>query len=139
MKAQRWPWLAAAALLLFSRPSASTPADDGVPSGTVAFFARGSGCPEGWMVATSASGRVIVAANDGNVVGQRVGDPLGDQEDRGHSHSYTATATIPTRNLAALDGGNKQAAQPGALEVKGDTIWSPSGLPYVQLTVCRKP
>jgi hypothetical protein len=139
MTAKRWPWLAAAALLLFARPSASTPADDGVPSGTVAFFASGSGCPEGWAVATNATGRVIVAANDGNVVGQRVGEPLGDQEDRTHSHSYVATAYIPTRNIVALNGANDQAAQAGQLEVKGDAAWSSSELPFVQLTVCRKP
>jgi hypothetical protein len=136
----RWAWLLpAAALILFARPSASTPADDGVPSGTIAFFAIGSGCPDGWQAASNASGRVLVAANDGNVVGQRVGDPLGDQEDRTHSHSYVAKATIPTRNIIALNGSNNQAAQAGTLEVDGEAASSSSELPFVQLIVCKKP
>jgi hypothetical protein len=139
MKWKRWPWLPAAALLLFARPSASTPADDGVPSGTVAFFASGSGCPDGWAAASNVAGRVIVAASDGNAVGRRVGDALGDQEDRFHDHSFEATANIPTRNLVALDGPNNQAAQAGTLGFKGNTAVSSSELPFVQLTVCRKP
>jgi hypothetical protein len=140
MGSKRWSWLlGGAALLLFARPSGSAPADDGVPSGTVAFFAAGSGCPDGWQVAKSAAGRVLVAANNGNVVGQRVGDALGDQEDRTHTHSYVATTTVPTRNIVALNGSNNQAAQAGTLEVKADAAFSSSELPFVQLTVCRKP
>jgi hypothetical protein len=140
MAPKRSAWLLpAAALILFARPSASTPADDGVPGGTIAFFASGSGCPDGWQPASSASGRLLVAANDGNVVGQRVGEPLGDQEDRTHSHTYVAKAMIPTRNIVAVNGGNNQAAQPGTLEVEGAAASSSSELPFVQLTVCRKP
>jgi hypothetical protein len=135
----RGRWLLLAALLLPARASTSAPADDGAPSGMVGFFAAATGCPDGWMVASEASGRIPVAASDANAVGRRVGAPLADQEDRAHSHGFVATAVIATRNLAAADGGNDQAAQPGTLTASGTTAAAPTGLPFVQLVVCQKP
>ena len=47
----RSAWLTAGVLLMLARPSGSAPADDGAPSGMVAFFAGGNACPAGWTVA----------------------------------------------------------------------------------------
>ena len=105
----------------------------------VAFFDAASGCPDGWMAATEASGRFLVATNDTNAIGQRVGTPLGDQEDRTHVHSFSATAMLDTRNLAAADGDNDQAAQPGGVAADGTTAPATTGLPFTQLVVCKKP
>jgi hypothetical protein len=139
MTRTRWPWLVAGALLLSARPSGSAPADDGAPSGMVAFFAAGTGCPAGWMAATEAAGRIVVAATDSNVIGRRIGVPLLDQEDRAHTHTFTATTTIAVKNVAAFDGGNNQAAQAGTLMSGGTMAEARTGLPFVQLVVCKKP
>ena len=94
MRRARWQWLIAGGVLLLARPSGSAPGDDGAPRGMVAFFSAGTGCPDGWQAATIAAGRMLVAVQDVNNLGSRVGTPLGDQEDRGHTHAFQATATI---------------------------------------------
>lgn len=135
----RSAWLAAGVLLLLARPSGSAPADDGVPSGMVAFFAGGKACPADWVVADEAAGRMLVGVTDINNIGMKVGTPLGDQEDRTHSHTFAATATIDQKNIAAAGGGNDSAAQPGDVTSSGMTKDAHSGLPFTQLIVCKKP
>ena len=43
-------------------------ADDGVPSGTIAYFSAGA-CPAGWQTATAVQGRLVVAVADGSKAG----------------------------------------------------------------------
>lgn len=138
-KTKSWGWGLAAAVVLLARPSTSAPADDGVPSGMVAYFAAGSGCPDGWQPAAEAQGRIAVAIVSSNNVGMRVGTPLVDQEDRTHTHSYTAVASIPSKSVSAADGSNDQAADSGGLGASGTTDEARTGLPFTQLIVCAKP
>jgi hypothetical protein len=124
---------------MLARPSGSAPADDGAPSGMVAFFAGGNACPAGWAVADEAAGRMLVGVSDVNNIGMHVGTPLGDQEDRTHSHTFAAKATIDQKNIAAAGGGNDSAAEAGDVTTSGMTKDARSGLPFTQLIVCKKP
>jgi hypothetical protein len=137
--ARRWQWLILGGVLLAARPSGSAPEDDGVPRGMVAFFVGASGCPAGWVTASEAAGRMLVAVDDSNSLGRRIGVPLGDRDDPSHTHAFTASGTIAVKNLAAADGGNQSAAQPGVLATTGTTLPARTGLPFVQLVVCKKP
>lgn len=139
MRRATWQWLIAGGVLLLGAPSGSAPGDDGAPRGMVAFFAAGSGCPDGWQAASAAAGRLVVGVRDVNDVGSRVGLPLGDREDRAHLHAFSAGAMIGVKNLAAADGGNQSAAQPGASTTAGSTLPARTGLPFTQLIVCRRP
>jgi hypothetical protein len=128
-------------LVLAPRAVAETQPDDGVPSGTVAFFSfdgTGGNCPAGWVPATQAQGRLIVGVTEPDQVGLLVGTPLADQEDRTHAHSYESVVTLPARNIAGADGGNQQGAQSGDHPVAGTTAAVPTGLPFQQLLVCEK-
>jgi hypothetical protein len=124
-----------------TKATADTPVDDGVPSGTVAFFSfegTGGNCPAGWAAATSVQGRLVVGVTEPDQVGLLVGTPLTDQEDRTHIHPYEATVHLPSKNIAGADGGNHNGAQSGDHAVAGSSENASSGLPFVQLLVCEK-
>lgn len=135
----RSAWLAAGVLVLLARPSGSAPADDGVPSGMIAYFAGTNGCPDGWTAATEAAGRIAVGVTDVNNIGLTTGTPLANQEDRVHTHTFAASATIDDKNIAAAGGSNDSAAQAGAITTAGMTAEATTGLPFTQLIVCKKP
>ncbi len=121
--------------------TAETPGDDGVPSGTVAFFSfdgSGGNCPAGWVPAAQVQGRMVVGTTEAADVGVLVGAPLADQEDRAHVHAYQGTVQLPSRNVAGANGGNNQGAQSGDHALMGTSDASTSGLPFVQLLVCEK-
>ena len=125
--------------MALARPSGSAATGDGAPSGMVAYFASGSACPTGWVIADEVAGRMVVGVSDVNNIGLRVGTPLADQEDRAHMHSFTATTSIPSKNLAAADGSNNSAAQSGGVTSDGMAGAATTGLPFTQLIVCKKP
>jgi hypothetical protein len=128
---------AAGALLFSARAGGDPPADDGVPRGTVAFFAGGL-CPEGWMVAADAAGRLILPVTSDVFAGKKVGQPLGPEEDRAHRHTFAGSASLPAKNIAAANGGNQAAAAAGE-EGWSVEVAAPSGLPFIQLLACEKP
>jgi hypothetical protein len=130
-----------AVVLLGGRPAAGDGGgDDGVPSGTVAFFAGDpGGCPTGWVPADVTGGRIVVGATAGEDVAHTVGTPLGDLEDRTHVHAFHGNVSVPARNVAAADGSNNSGAQAGTYAIAGDTMPAKSGLPFVQLVACEKP
>lgn len=113
------------------------PMDDGVPSGTVAFFSGGA-CPAGWTTAATVQGRLVVGVVDGANVGVQVGTPLGDQEDRQHQHTYTGSVTLGSDDIAGADGPNQSGAAAQAYTVMGTTGMAPTGLPFVQVQPCVK-
>ena len=128
-------------LAMGGRATAEAPGQDGVPSGTVAFFSfddTGGNCPAGWLPAAQAQGRLVVGTTEPADVGVLVGTPLTDQEDRTHIHPYQGTVNLPSRNIAGADGGNHNGAQSGDHVVSGNSENSSSGLPFVQLLVCEK-
>jgi hypothetical protein len=121
-----------------SRPAEGGPLDDGVPSGTIAYFPGGT-CPAGWSVATSVQGRLVVAVADGGAAGVQVGAPLGDQEDRMHAHTWSGTVTLASMSLAAADGSNDNGAAAQGYAVSGTTDAGASALPFIQIQACEKP
>jgi len=130
--------LAAAAAWFGSQRSArgGDPLDDGVPPGTVAFFAPGVPCPNGWMPFDSAAGRMLVGVADPSAVGRRVGSPLTDREDRTHTHEFSGTAALAVRAIAGANGGNTQGAAARTYTVAGRTAPAASGHGFVQLNAC---
>jgi hypothetical protein len=128
--------------LLSSRPRTAQGGDvfndDGDPVGTVAFFQDRASCPVGWAPATELEGRLLVGATAPEAVGQVVGRPLGDREDRTHTHTITGTVTLTPRNIAGANGGNTQGARSGEYMVTGNAAAAPSGLPFVQVRACAK-
>lgn len=129
--------------VLSSRPRAAqggdTLTDDGVPAGTVAFFGDRAACPVGWAPATETEGRLVVGVTEPTAVGQVVGRPLGDREDRAHTHAtITGTVVLPARNIAGANGGNTQGARSGEYTTTGSAGAAPSGLPFAQVRACAR-
>lgn len=134
--------LAAAAAVWFgSQRSArgGDPLDDGIPPGTVAFFAPGSACPAGWMPYDPAAGRMIVGVAEPAAVGRTVGSPLADREDRTHTHEFSGTVALAPRAIAGANGGNAQGAAARSYAVSGRTAAATSGQAFIQLRACVKP
>jgi hypothetical protein len=140
-RAARWivPLVALGIVGVFGTRSAlgGGPVDDGVPTGTVAFFGSGASCPMGWIPAPNA-GRMIVGVTDPMAVGRTVNTPLADREDRTHTHGFSGSITLATRSIAGANGGNQQGARAGMHPVTGTTLGSTSGLPFIQLRACVK-
>ena len=114
------------------------PPDDGVPAGTLAFFAGGA-CPEGWKVADEAQGRLIVGVTDGDHAAVTVGEPLGDQEERKHLHPYKSQVTLTDKAIAAADGANGSGAAAKSYDLTGSTTKEATGLPFIQVQACVRP
>jgi hypothetical protein len=123
--------------LIATRNASGEITDDGVPSGMVAYISGGM-CPAGWIAASNVEGRLVVAVSEGKDVGVQVGQPLVDQEDRTHSHSYKGDLALPAKSIAAADGANLEGAQAQTYSIAGTTQTGPSGLPFVQVTACVK-
>jgi hypothetical protein len=111
--------------------------DDGVPANTVAFFTGGA-CPAGWVTAANVQGRLVVAVADGAKGGMQVGTPLGDQEDRQHQHTYSASVALGSKDIAGADGSNDDGAAAQTYMVTGSTDQAATGLPFVQVQPCVK-
>lgn len=123
--------------LIATKQAAGESTDDGVPSGMVAYISGGT-CPAGWIAASNVEGRLVVAVSEGKDVGVQVGTPLGDQEDRQHSHAFKGDLALPAKSIAAADGANLEGAQAQTYALSGTTQMGPSGLPFVQVTACVK-
>mgnify|MGYP000420334557 CR=1 FL=1 len=142
-----WPLLGAGLLAIFFSARTAAGGDPGheqgdsdVPSGTVAFFVGDAqSCPPGWRAATEAQGRLVVGVTTGDTVGKQVGSELQNEEDRTHSHPFTATVELPYKPLASLNGSNNQGAAAGKYTSSGVSEAVPSGLPFIQLLACVKP
>ena len=128
-------------LTLLARSAAGdSPADDGAPRGTVAFFmmVENNLCPPGWVTAASATGRLVVGVTNGDLNGLKVGNPLADQEDRAHVHGYSSSVKWPFKSISAADGNNQQGAAAMDYPVAGQTDAHATGLPFMQLLACEK-
>jgi hypothetical protein len=113
-------------------------ADDS-PAGMVAFF-TGTSCPNGWTAASYASGRLVVAVTEGDEVGNTVGTPLSDREDRTHDHGYSTTIDLEHKSISAASGccNDQGAKDTDSNEASGTTKKSTSGYPFTQLVICEK-
>jgi hypothetical protein len=135
----KWVLLVAGVAIGLSgmRSASGESTDDGVPSGMVAHVTGGV-CPPGWVPASNVEGRIVVAVADGKDVGVQVGTPLGDQEDRTHTHTYKGDIELPSKSVSGADGPNLEGAQAQTYSISGTTSAGPSGLPFVQVTACVK-
>jgi hypothetical protein len=133
---KRFYWVVAALALWVNLAGADTP-PPAVPKGAMAFFATGP-CPDGWIAAGYAEGRLVLAINDGIPVGLSVGQPLGDREDRTHAHAFTAGVTLDYRSISAADGGNNNGAAAQMYGMSGTSSAVSTGLPFFQLPACEK-
>jgi hypothetical protein len=112
---------------------------DGAPSGNVAFFVGVTECPSGWTVAEDVAGRLVVAVTDDRLAGVTVGVPLGDREDRTHTHALSASLELPSRTIAGADGANRSGAASGTVPIDVETSAASTGLPFVQVLACQRP
>lgn len=62
--------------------------------------------------------------------------PLGDREDRAHTHAVDGALTVPERHIAADGCCNDQGTNNGPHEYTGTTGGGASGLPFTQLMLC---
>lgn len=128
-------------------------------SGSIAFFTIP--CPGGWVPYTAAQGRFIVGTPDLGNNGRQVGAAQFDGEVRTHSHAWADFVPVSgsinrwqTWNSAGTqvtamdwDNGLDNAGSgiyPFGIETASPvqttfyTTRNATGLPYVQLTACRK-
>lgn len=111
--------------------------DRAAPRGIIAYFAGGK-CPAGWVPAEEVEGRLVVGATSAGV-GAKVGAPLGDREDRTHSHALTAEVKLSPKDIVAIDGSNNDGAAARAYPVAGSASAQTSGLSFVQVQACARP
>lgn len=107
-----------------------------LPAGTMTFFESPS-CPAGWSLVQTTQGRLIVSVTNFELAGVTVNTPLGDQEDRTHTHTYTTTANFPEHEVAAIGCCNNQGAGHGEYDVQGAMTAEASSYPFAQLLLCR--
>jgi hypothetical protein len=70
-----------------------------IPLGFMTFFDAET-CPRGWSLYAAAQGRLIVSVDNPNNAGITVGVPLGDREDRTHSHRTSLTGDLRHQDIA---------------------------------------
>jgi hypothetical protein len=113
-------------------------AQDGTPSGMVAFFMAAQ-CPSGWNAASVAQGRLVVGVTDPTAVGVMVGPPLTNQTAPSHGHAYATTVNLTAKSIAAASSCcNDQGAKAQGYTVSGNTGSATSNLPFIQLVACQK-
>ncbi len=110
---------------------------DSYPTDTVSFF-TGNACPTGWEPYTTGQGRTIVPTLGPGAGGGTRGTPLTTGEDRTHTHFASPQVTIGSVSYALVTGSGLNVGMAGPVIMNGSTNAASSGLPYVQLLVCRK-
>jgi hypothetical protein len=115
----------------------AAPAGDPTPPGVVSFFA-GVACPAGWDAFAPAAGRTILPAIDPATSGTLHGMPLGDAEDRGHTHQVNLVFDVSGFSIAAAGGGNNSIAAAAMATLSTPSASASTRLPYVQLLACKK-
>jgi hypothetical protein len=116
----------------------SAPKGDALPSGAVSFF-TGPTCPEGWKAFDNGNGRLLLPTVSNAAGGTKYGNPLTSGEDRTHTHTVKGTFTVASTSFAGVPGGGNHGVGAAGV-VKLETMSDPvsTGLPYVQLLVCKK-
>jgi hypothetical protein len=120
-----------------AEPDLMRPPGDSLPRNAVSFFNRTT-CPMGWSPLGTAAGRFIVPTIGAVGGGTTAGTPLGDGEDRQHSHAFQTSFTPTTISVSGSSGSNANIAASTTVNINSTTQPASSGLPYVQLLVCQK-
>lgn len=111
-----------------------TPLAFALPAGYATYFL--SHCPPGWSEVNNSAGRLIVSVINSSFVGGSVGTPLGDQEDRQHTHTLTGTFNLPSKHISADGCCDSQGAGNGNFPETGAASGGPSGMGFTQLSLC---
>lgn len=99
-----------------------------------------SSCPTGWSELSAAEGRTLLLVNNSYQAGATIGFPLTDGQDPTHSHVIDGAFDLGSKEVSALGGSNTDGAHSGKQPLLGflnTTSASSSGLPFIQLMVCR--
>lgn len=111
---------------------------DALPAGAISFFNRAA-CPTGWTPFAEAAGRVLLPTVGADAPLVTVGEPLADAEERMHGHGVSAEVDLNSVSYAGVAGeANHGVAQAQKVSIAGAAEKASSGLPYVQLLVCKK-
>lgn len=111
---------------------------DAFPTGAISYF-RGGACPSGWAPYEPSRGRFVVATIGATKTGAVSGAPLSSGEDRVHAHAFTLSFAVKGLSFVAVSGGsNGGVGKESAVTITGTTDPASTGLPYVQLLVCKK-
>lgn len=111
---------------------------DAIPITAVSYF-QGTTCPKGWAAHDTVAGRVAVPTVGAALGGATAGTPLASGEDRTHTHSHGASFTLPAFSYAGIAGeANHGVAAAGTVTASAPVDAASTGLPYVQLLVCKK-
>lgn len=94
------------------------------------------GCPPNWTELAFTQGRLIVSVVDGNQSGLVLGEPLNDQEDRSHVHTFSGALTLTEKHISSIGCCDDDGAHNGADPYNGVTTNATSGLPFLQLFLC---
>ncbi|MDT3776413.1 hypothetical protein PJI16_02425 [Nitrospira sp. MA-1] len=126
--------------------SASAQATDTSPAGMVAFFPQ-SQCPTGWEPAPYAQGRLLLGVTDSTMydLAKTVGTPLTNLTAPAHQHDFTASVSLPEKQLNTGDCGSFEHDTQHRTDtthyytVKGTTLnGGSSDLPLFQMLACEK-
>lgn len=111
---------------------------DALPTGAISYF-RSAACPAGWAPYEPARGRFVVATIGASTTGALTGAPLASGEDRTHVHGFSLSFELKSHSFVTASGaGNGGVARASSVAVSGSTGPASTGLPYVQLLVCKK-
>ena len=130
------PYVELLACMKMSAPP--TPADP-IPPDTFTYFGTLS-CPSGWSEAITTESRFTVGLPNGGQPGASFGGgALGALEDRQHTHTFSGSVTLSSQDIAGASGCCAHGyGKNGTYNYSGKTGAATSGLPYVQLLMCRK-
>lgn len=118
--------------------AATMASDDGLPTGAISFFDL-TACPAGWTTYNDSYGRLIVAVPASEGIGLQVGNPLANQANPTHEHSFDSSIDVESCEYVLIGGCcNHSLASKGTKSFSGETDFSITGLPYIQYLACEK-
>lgn len=130
---------AAAVLALVAGPAAAQ-TGDALPTGTISFFNLAA-CPVGWSAEplAQADGRLLLPLPPTGENGGVAGAPLTNGQDPAHTHGFSSSIDLSgVEYMGAAGCCNDSVSNDNKKSFSGTTAPSSTGLPYVQLLVCRK-
>eukprot|EP00042_Codosiga_hollandica_P033405 m.222650 g.222650 ORF g.222650 m.222650 type:complete len:365 (-) comp54178_c0_seq8:112-1206(-) len=109
-----------------------------LPAGIVGYFTSNTtACPSGWNEYLASNGRFIIPGYDQSQAIASKSLPLGNLEDRTHTHTFTSQINTGSVSYVGVDGCcNDYPSSDGTYPVSGQALSASTGLPYIQLLTC---